>query len=263
MIKKEKGITLIALVVTIIVLIILAGVSISLIVGENGIINMAKKAQEDTKIAEQEEKQQLNHLYLESQMVKDLVETVKVGDYIVYSTENLTTPQNVSGGYATVSDTARTPANYTGYWRVLENNGQNVTIISDQSVGNVAINGIGGFNNVATCLNTIANWYKTEFAVSARGVGTGDVSKLSANSMLKTGYSYWTTETGRGSAGTSYFGYYIDANGNRATADFHALNTDKDQQVTSGMRPIIVLADAVKIESGNGDKENPYILFKE
>ena len=35
---KNKGITLIALVVTIIVLLILAGVSISMLTGENGIL---------------------------------------------------------------------------------------------------------------------------------------------------------------------------------------------------------------------------------
>ena len=40
--KKERGITLIALVVTIIVLIILTGISINLIFGTNGIINKAK-----------------------------------------------------------------------------------------------------------------------------------------------------------------------------------------------------------------------------
>ena len=34
--KKEKGITLVALVITIVVLLILAGVSISLLVGNNG-----------------------------------------------------------------------------------------------------------------------------------------------------------------------------------------------------------------------------------
>ncbi len=46
--NKQEGITLIALVVTIIVLIILAGVSISMIVGENGIITQAKTAKEET-----------------------------------------------------------------------------------------------------------------------------------------------------------------------------------------------------------------------
>ena len=36
--KRDKGITLIALVVTIIVLLILAGISISMLTGQNGIL---------------------------------------------------------------------------------------------------------------------------------------------------------------------------------------------------------------------------------
>ena len=42
MFKKERGITLVALVVTIIVLLILAGVAISLTIGKNGIFNKMK-----------------------------------------------------------------------------------------------------------------------------------------------------------------------------------------------------------------------------
>ena len=42
---KETGITLIALVVTIVVLLILAGVSINALFGDNGIIEKAKEAQ--------------------------------------------------------------------------------------------------------------------------------------------------------------------------------------------------------------------------
>ena len=60
--KKQKGITLIALVVTIIVLIILAGVSISLVLGENGIVNKAKKAKENTELAKTDEETMLNDL---------------------------------------------------------------------------------------------------------------------------------------------------------------------------------------------------------
>ena len=44
MLKKQKGITLIALVVTIVVLLILAGVTISLLLDENGIIAKSKDA---------------------------------------------------------------------------------------------------------------------------------------------------------------------------------------------------------------------------
>ena len=39
--KKQRGITLIALVVTIIVLLILAGVSVSMLTGQNGILTNA------------------------------------------------------------------------------------------------------------------------------------------------------------------------------------------------------------------------------
>ena len=46
--KRNKGITLIALVVTIIVLLILAGISIMMLTGQNGILNRASEAKENT-----------------------------------------------------------------------------------------------------------------------------------------------------------------------------------------------------------------------
>lgn len=45
---EQRGITLIVLVVTIVVLLILAGVSINAILGDNGIVNKAKEAQNVT-----------------------------------------------------------------------------------------------------------------------------------------------------------------------------------------------------------------------
>ena len=47
--RKNKGITLIALVITIIVLLILATVSIATLIGENGILSQANKAKEETR----------------------------------------------------------------------------------------------------------------------------------------------------------------------------------------------------------------------
>ena len=52
---KEKGITLIALVVTIIILLILVGVTLTFALGENGIIGVAKKARKEQVIAETKE----------------------------------------------------------------------------------------------------------------------------------------------------------------------------------------------------------------
>ena len=55
-IKDKKAITLIALVITIVILIILAAVSINLTIGENGIITRTKQAAFESKIAEYKEK---------------------------------------------------------------------------------------------------------------------------------------------------------------------------------------------------------------
>ena len=54
-IKNKKGITLIALVITIIVLLILAGVSIAMLTGQNGILTQAQKAGEQTDIGQEKE----------------------------------------------------------------------------------------------------------------------------------------------------------------------------------------------------------------
>ena len=58
---NEKGITLIALVVTVIVLLILAAVSIAMLTGKNGILSKASTAKEKHLIAQYEE--ELNKYY--------------------------------------------------------------------------------------------------------------------------------------------------------------------------------------------------------
>ena len=57
--KNQKGITLIALVVTIIILLILAGISIATLTGENGLLNKANVAKEESKKAEYKEELEL------------------------------------------------------------------------------------------------------------------------------------------------------------------------------------------------------------
>ena len=63
--KKNKGITLVALVVTIVVLLILAGVSINLVLGNNGIIAKAKEAETKSAEASQNDLKGMNSLVSE------------------------------------------------------------------------------------------------------------------------------------------------------------------------------------------------------
>ncbi len=60
--NKEKGITLIALVTTIVVLLILAGVSIVVLFGDNGIIKMAQEAAEQTNQTAQDEQKHIKEV---------------------------------------------------------------------------------------------------------------------------------------------------------------------------------------------------------
>ena len=63
--KKEKGVTLVALSVTIIILIILAGITIRALFGQNGLIEKAKRARDDTAESTQKEKDSRNKLLQE------------------------------------------------------------------------------------------------------------------------------------------------------------------------------------------------------
>ena len=70
--KKNQGITLIALVITIIVLLILAGISIAMLTGNNGILTQAKLAKENTALAKEDEENKLakNNEYINVQTGK-------------------------------------------------------------------------------------------------------------------------------------------------------------------------------------------------
>ncbi len=74
--KQEKGITLIALVVTIVVLLILAGVSLSLVLNNNGVISRAKEAKNRYAEAQTNEEKQLNEV---SDWIKETVGDTTAG----------------------------------------------------------------------------------------------------------------------------------------------------------------------------------------
>ena len=75
--NKSNGITLIALVITIIVLLILAGITMNAVIGDNGIIQKAKRVSDDTKEAQTKETIRSEELgkYIESYTLN-----IKYGD---------------------------------------------------------------------------------------------------------------------------------------------------------------------------------------
>lgn len=72
MLKQEKGITLIALVITIIVLLILAGVTIAMLSGENGILTRSTQTRSENAIAQETEQAKLAYMMVRTEIASNM-----------------------------------------------------------------------------------------------------------------------------------------------------------------------------------------------
>ena len=138
--KENKGITLIALAVTIIVMLILAGVTIAALTSENGIINQASKVKETSKVAKTEEEARLEYsnLILEKQMEGHGEET-ELSDVIGKLEEN---------GYETAEKDGKNYIKIGEYYYEIKLENEQVSIAREKTEGitggNNGGNGAGG-----------------------------------------------------------------------------------------------------------------------
>ena len=153
MLNNKKGITLIALVVTVVVLIILAGVSINAVLGDNGIIKKANQAASVTK--EAEVKEAINRTILEFYLTNDYETledflkakvtegkidsvtknadgtlTVKKGEYSV-TVENRTNSSGGSSSGGSTGGETQTPEITIGEAKVVANSDGTGSAITD------------------------------------------------------------------------------------------------------------------------------------
>ncbi len=95
--KGYSGITLIALVITIVVLIILAGVSINLVLGENGLFSKAREVTEMFSEAQKEEEEALAELEMEirdNENLPEITNETLAGTQVKLPNEWITTDEN-------------------------------------------------------------------------------------------------------------------------------------------------------------------------
>ena len=96
-IKKEKGITLIALVVTIIVLLILAGISIASLTGPNGLITKADYAKLKTEVSQMQEELELFKTAKISENTGFIEDTLNADkEKVSYNTKTDSTENNIN-----------------------------------------------------------------------------------------------------------------------------------------------------------------------
>ena len=209
---KEKGITLIALSITIVVIFILAGVTIDTVFSENGIINKAKEAAEAMNQSMLKEEKELDQLLEELNSIMESNDewnpstpginnevtgneeigdneetdgnaigelfdnnTIEVGDYVSYEPEGMES-YVVSGTYSgTGAD--QTITKETLNWRVLDKTKDGkVRIISDgETKSTVKLQGANGYNNCVYLLDELCNTLYKSSNSSAKNLKVEDI----------------------------------------------------------------------------------------
>ena len=94
--KSTKGITLIALVVTIIILLILAGVSIAMLTGNNGILTQGKRAKEETTVGHEKEAVQMAYAGAKAKKLGEEVTAEDVNEQLTINGENATATEGTN-----------------------------------------------------------------------------------------------------------------------------------------------------------------------
>ena len=185
-IGKERGITLVALVITIIILLILATISIQSLTS-TGLFKNAKEAKEKTQNAAENQAKTLNEYedelnkYLldkkEENEIK-LADKVKVGDYVTYEpdaisnideryTTLLSNMETYSGSDVNTIDTLKQEINLR--WRVLDVQNGQVRLISDiPTTSTVTLSGFNGYNNAVKLLDDACSVLYTNSKLSSK-----------------------------------------------------------------------------------------------
>ena len=186
--NSSKGITLVALVITVIVLIILAATSISLVLGDHGLLKMAREAKENFIKAEEEEETKLNKI-VEQIIITDRT-GIEVGDYMEYipNSENTTYAAEKLGEAYTGSTNNTSAINQETAlkWRVLKKyyDGK-IDLIAEPTSATVCFSGATGYNNGVYVMNDICEklYSNSNHSIIARSVNLDDLE----NNMTDTG----------------------------------------------------------------------------
>lgn len=156
---KENGLSLVSLVITIIILLILASVSIAILYNNN-IINKAQIATNKYLESETNESSITNNF---SEIIDNVAPEIGVGDYVEYtptenklSSETINMLKNYSGSWSEnyIEDFNLKTENLL--WRVLDISDGKIRLISDSpTYASIELNGYQGYNNGVYLVNQV------------------------------------------------------------------------------------------------------------
>ena len=209
--KSQRGITLIALIITIIILLILAGISISALTNQ-GLFKNAKEAQNAMDKAEGEQGKVLNEYedeinkYLENddKTAEKLVDkvndgTIKVGDYVKYTPDTASTDailQELNTYSGSDANTTSTLTQESLNWRVLDMEDGQVRLISElPTTSKIELSSYNGYNNAVKLLDDTCNvlYNNSKLASKVQNLKIEDIMEK----MIETNYTNITANYGK------------------------------------------------------------------
>ena len=191
--NNTKGITLVALVITIIILLILATISIQSLTN-TGLFKNAQKAKDETQNAAENQAKLLNsyedelNKYVSGTTGKKLADVVKVGDYVSYTpntvsntdTKYTTLISNLETYSGSTANTTSTLTQENLKWRVLDiQNGQVRLISETPTTSKIELYGYNGYNNAVKLLDdTCSTLYNnSKLASKVQNLKIEDITK--------------------------------------------------------------------------------------
>jgi len=174
-IKNDNGVTLIALVITIAVLLILAGVTIAEVFSDEGLWDKSNQFAESANATIEENSEQVNNMINEldeimnpwiqnktvvTKKMKSGTKTYNVGDDYTYDC-------GVSG--------------YTGKWKVLGAERGKLLIMSTVNIGRLELSGKEGYNTGVTQLNNMC----APYGKNARSITVEDINRVTGYDPTK------------------------------------------------------------------------------
>lgn len=212
---REKGITLVALVITIVILLIFAGISISTLTN-TGIFQKAKEAKQKSEEAENEQNKILDEYetelnqYNENTLVYKVNNgIVKIGDYVAYTPDDASTKEileelgNYSGSKENTNLTLTQEKNLK--WRVLDVKDGCVRLISEMPTTSlITLKGAMGYNNAVKLLDDACSslYNNSCFTNKVQNLKIEDIQ----DKMLEKDYKKFDDNYGeRFTTGTKYY----------------------------------------------------------
>ena len=152
---KEKGITLIALVVTIIILLILAGVTLNMAMNGDGLFSRARNAADKYKKAQEDETKLISEIGNGEEMNSEYVGEYVVGEYVTGYNPTTKTDYEIEKS-TSGTEAIQKFSTEEMKWRIWDYDGTTLRLISEKPTETkLRLSNVNGYNNGVWAINEI------------------------------------------------------------------------------------------------------------